>query len=146
MGLISMAGYQLCFHKRHHEDGSGKCNMFQTGRVDDHVYGALYRMNGTEKPLLDQCEGEGYRCDSIIVNFQNNDYECFVYIAEDSHIDDSLRPHRWYREIVLLGAEFHHLPEVYLKQIRQITALDDPDNDRRSKNAELIQEMKAFRG
>ena len=30
LGLTSLFGYQLRFHKRHEPDGSGKCNMYHT--------------------------------------------------------------------------------------------------------------------
>lgn len=143
-GMIVMLGYQLRFHKRHHEDNSGKCNMLLTGQKNDLVYGALYEMNENEKPLLDLCEGEGYRCDTLQVQFNDAEYESFVYIAEESHIDDSLKPHSWYQEIVLLGAEYHQLPEDYLNRIRGIDVGIDPDRDQHEKNSHLIAEMRSY--
>lgn len=143
-GVITMTGYQLRFHKRHHEDNSGKCNMLLTQQQSDVVYGALYEMEETEKPLLDLCEGEGYRCDTLEVKLQNRAYESFVYIAEDSHIDDTLKPHSWYQEIVLLGAQFHQLPDNYLSRIRKIAAGVDPDREQHVRNSQLIEEMRAF--
>ena len=143
-GLVSLPGYRLCFHKRHHEDNSGKCNMFWTDQVDDVVHGAVYEMKASEKPLLDQCEGEGYRCDTIEVEIQSSLVECFVYIAEDSHINDGLRHHSWYQNIVLLGAEHHQLPDYYLNQIRAVLANDDPDTERHKLHHALIEEMKAY--
>ena len=59
MGLVAMPGYRLCFHKRHHDDNSGKCNMYWTSEDNDVVYGAIYEMHSSEKSLLDQCEGTG---------------------------------------------------------------------------------------
>jgi len=143
-GMIAMPGYQLRFHKRHHEDNSGKCNMFFTRQHNDVVYGALYEMKAIERPLLDQCEGEGYRCDTLQVQFKDSEYESFVYIAEESHIDDSLKPHSWYQEIVQLGAEFHRLPEDYLNLIRNVDVGVDPDRVQHDQNSRLIAEMRAY--
>jgi gamma-glutamylcyclotransferase len=144
LGLKTVPGYRLCFHKRHHEDGSGKCNMFYTGREEDVVIGAIYEMAADQKPLLDRCEGPGYRCDTLAVDMCNEQYECFVYIAEDSHIDDTLVPHCWYKNIVLLGAEFHSLPENYLTNIREVEAGTDPDEDQHRQHYRLIDEMRAY--
>ncbi|MGD8559959.1 MAG: gamma-glutamylcyclotransferase [Gammaproteobacteria bacterium] len=144
LGLKTVPEYRLLFHKRHHEDSSGKCNMFYTGRDEDVVIGAIYEMAADQKPLLDQCEGTGYRCDSMTLEFNGGEYECFVYIAEDSHIDDELVPHCWYKNIVLLGAEFHNLPEDYLEVIRSVPAGTDPDKEQHERHYRLIDEMKAY--
>lgn len=144
LGLTSVPGYRLHFHKRHHDDNSGKCNMFLTQQADDLVYGALYEMLASEKPLLDQCEGIGYRCETLQLEFQGNSLNSFVYIAENSHIDNKLRPHSWYQQIVLLGAEFHQLPEDYLKYIREVEVGDDPDLAQQHRNSQLIAEMRNY--
>ena len=145
LGLTTLQGYRLCFHKRHQQDQSGKCNMFLTNQRRDSVIGAVYQMRADEKPLLDQCEGPGYRCDNIQVNFNGENLECFVYIAESSHIDNKLVPHCWYKNIVLLGAEFHRLPDHYLDAIRQVTAAKDPNDEQHHRHYELIEEMKRFK-
>ena len=144
MGLVAMTGYRLCFHKRHHSDNSGKCNMWLTHQNDDVVHGALFEIQAHEKPLLDQCEGVGYRCDSLQVSLKDVDYDCFVYIAEDSHIDDNLVPHSWYQDIVLVGAEHHNLPDNYLEQIRRVKCGQDPDAKRHQENIDLIDQMRAY--
>ncbi|MCI0506566.1 MAG: gamma-glutamylcyclotransferase [Gammaproteobacteria bacterium] len=141
-GPTAISGYKLCFHKCHQEDQSGKCNMYLTGMDSDAVYGAVYTMHAGEKPLLDKCEGPGYRCDTIRLELAGNQLDCFVYIAEHSHIDDNLAPYCWYKNIVLLGAEYHRLPEYYLDGIRQVKAAQDPDAARHSKHYELIEQMK----
>lgn len=144
LGLTTLLGYKLRFHKRHDPDGSGKCNMYLTGQDSDAVIGAIYAMHAEEKPLLDQCEGPGYRCDTMRLEFAGNTHDCFVYIAEHSHIDDTLIPHCWYKNIVLLGAEYHRMPEPYLERIRQIRATQDPDATRHRMHYELIGQMKSY--
>jgi len=143
--LITIPGYKLRFHKRHQEDHSGKCNMYLTGDDSDAVIGAIYTMRADEKPLLDQFEGPGYRCESMCLEIAGEPRDCFVYIAEDSHIDDNLVPHCWYKNIVLLGAEFHNLPESYLEQIRQVKVATDPDEARHRMHYKLIDQMKSYK-
>jgi gamma-glutamylcyclotransferase len=142
LGLVEVPGYRLCFHKRHNEDQSGKCNMYRTVDGNDHVIGAVYEMLAVEKPLLDKCEGPGYRCDTISLQHQGEQYDCFVYIAEQSHIDDELVPHCWYKNIVLAGAEYHEFPEMYLENIRQVKSGTDPDREQHDRHYQLIEEMK----
>ena len=145
VGLVEMPGYRLCFHKKHQQDGSGKCNMFQTGDHTDSVIGAIYGMNADEKALLDRCEGPGYRCDTISLQHKGIGYQCFVYIAEASHIDDQLVPHCWYHNIVLLGAQFHDFPPEYITAIRKVESAKDPDIERHRTNYQLIEKMKSYR-
>ena len=146
LGLKTVPGYRLHFHKRHQQDNSGKCNMYYTGGDDDIVIGAIYEMPEHEKPLLDQCEGPGYRCDSIALEFAGTELDCFVYIAEESHIDDQLVPHCWYKNLVLLGAEFHGLPDDYLDTIRRVEAGTDPDQEQHRRNYLLVDQMRAYTG
>jgi hypothetical protein len=45
---------------------------------------------------------------------------------------------------VLLGAEFHNLPEDYLEVIRSVPAGTDPDKEQHERHYRLIDEMKAY--
>ena len=122
------------FHKRS-KDGSGKCNI-----VDDdkhQTYVAIYKFDALEKPLLDNIEGVGYgyRTEEVkIVGFGT----CFTYIAEESHIDDSLNPYTWYKELVLVGCINLEFPSDYIEQIRNIDADIDLDQRRHSKHMQLV--------
>jgi gamma-glutamylcyclotransferase len=142
IGLATVPGYKLCFHKYHQHDKSGKCNMYLTDQGNDVVIGAVYELIVDEKPILDGFEGPGYRCDSISVELNGKQHACFVYIAENSHIDDQLVPHCWYKNIVLMGAEYHRLPEDYIDAIRQVNATKDPNADRHEQHYGLIDQMK----
>ena len=144
LGLTKLSGYELRFHKRHEPDASGKCNMYQTGQETDTVIGAIYAMQASEKPLLDRCEGPGYLCDTMRVDYAGKPHDCFVYIAEDSHIDDELVPYCWYKNIVLLGAEYHCMPQPYLAQIRGVPVTRDPDEARHRLHYDLIDQMKNY--
>lgn len=143
--LVTVPGYQLHFHKRHEEDGSGKCNMFQTGNADDVVIGALYSMHDDHKAVLDQYEGPGYRSEILELNVTGQSTSCFVYIAERSHIDNQLLPFDWYRSLVLLGAKYHNLPVEYVQRIENFNSQQDPDAERKLKNEGLIEEMRSYR-
>ncbi|MEJ2180939.1 MAG: gamma-glutamylcyclotransferase, partial [Gammaproteobacteria bacterium] len=78
----------------------------------------------------------------ISVELNGKQHACFVYIAENSHIDDQLVPHCWYKNIVLMGAEYHRLPEDYIDAIRQVNATKDPNADRHEQHYGLIDQMK----
>jgi hypothetical protein len=131
----------LRFHKRS-KDGSAKCNI-----VDDdnqHVHVAIYEMDEVEKPLLDKEEGVGYgyRIDEVTVAGFG---ECFIYIAEDSHIDDSLKPYTWYKELVIIGCKYLELPMPYINSIRDVEANTDFDRQRYEKHMMLITRAKKER-
>jgi len=138
---LTLPGYRLTFHKRG-QDNSGKCNLLLTHDQNDAVHCALYRMATDHKPLLDQFEGPGYRDTEIQVQHNTGLINCFVYIAEPSHIDDSIKPYSWYKDIVLLGGEYHGLPEAYLTRIHQVASRTDPDPQRRKTHQDLIARLR----
>jgi hypothetical protein len=39
----------------------------------------------------------------------------FTYIARTSHVDATLRPADWYREVVVAGAREHGLPAAWIR-------------------------------
>lgn len=138
LGKGILEGKALRFHKRS-KDGSGKCNI-----VDDdkqQVYVAVYELNESEKPALDNAEGVGYgyRAEEVkAVGFG----KCFTYIAEDSHIDDSLKPYTWYKEMILVGCEKLEIPMSYIDRIRCVDADEDFEKQRQAKNMELVARAK----
>lgn len=138
LGKGILEGKALRFHKRS-KDGSGKCNI-----VDDdkqQVYVAVYQIDESEKPALDNVEGVGYgyRTEEIrVVGFG----KCFTYIAVDSYIDDSLKPYTWYKEMILVGCEQLEIPMTYINRIRGVDADEDFDQQRQAKNMELVARAK----
>ena len=128
----------LRFHKRS-KDGSAKCNIV----VDDtqQVHVAIYEIDASEKQLLDDAEGVGYGYqvqEVEVVDFG----KCFTYIAENSHIDNSLNPYTWYKELVLVGCEYLNLPAYYIDFIRNINAEADLDEKRHAKYTNMIARAK----
>ena len=53
---VGLMGWQLKFHKRG-QDISAKCNIIQTGKAGDVVYGVVYEMLESERSDLDKVEG-----------------------------------------------------------------------------------------
>ncbi len=143
LGLVELPGYALRFHKRG-SDGSGKCNLHPSPGA--RAWGAVYEMAATERPILDAIEGAGYAISTLHVELSGRPLECFVYLAEGSHIDDALVPHDWYHEIVLIGARYHGLPGPYLRAIEAVTSAEDPHPERGPRNAELLRRLRGYDG
>ena len=135
-------GYQpnwsLCFHKRS-KDQSGKCNI----RIgSDGVHFAVFEISAEDKVKLDKIEGVGLGYSEISLDIPACG-DCASYTAEESHIDGSLQPYDWYKELVLIGARFHGFPDDYLHRIESIQALRDPDIGRRANEWRTVELIRA---
>ena len=133
-----LPNWSLRFHKRS-KDQSGKCNIIVG---DDGVHFAIFEISDTDKVILDKIEGVGFGYSDTLLNLPDFG-SCFSYIAQESHIDDSLRPYDWYKELVLVGAQFNGFPRDYLNRIESIQALCDPDPDRRIKEWKTVETVRA---
>ncbi len=143
LGIARVLGYRLCFHKCG-QDGSAKCNALYTGSTGDELYGAVYRMDTGHKPILDDFEGQGYQADSFSVVLNKAEYTVFYYAAVDSYINNNLRPYHWYKELVILGAKFHNLPDKYLMQVNAVESAEDTDHTRYHRHIQLIKRIQVF--
>lgn len=145
--LASLAGYQLCFHKRS-DDGSAKADAWFTGSANDVIYGALYQMPARQRPVLDRYEGvgNGYEVKLLEVVADEGLHDAFIYVAQASHVDANLKPYHWYRDLVLRGAEHHDLPEQYISTIAAAESVDDTLVERNRLNQELLQAITRFTG
>ena len=137
----SIEKYRLVFSK-HSEDGSAKCTIEHTGKSNDIVHGAIYRISIAEKPILDRYEGIGYRDMEISVRGEEGVVDCITYVAKQSHLVESVLPYDWYRDLVVVGSEYHSMPEAYIESLRMVDAVTDPHPQRRNRNLELLQRMK----
>lgn len=140
VGVVELTGSRLAFHKRG-SDGSAKCNLVFTANEADSVFTALFAIRSTDKPLLDRIEGEGYSTSSFNVEYNQQHYSAFAYVAQSSHVDDALMPYHWYRDLVHLGARYHCFPEDYVAAISDVYAIADPHPQRRAKHEELVQRI-----
>lgn len=132
-GLGFVRGRQLRFHKRS-RDGSGKCDIPESGNDSDVVYGVLYEIPNNDLRILDTAEGvgHGYNRSELMVSVEGQPpVLAAVYLADVSHIDSRLLPYEWYRDLVSAGAEQHNLPEDYIHAISSAPARPDSQNSGR---------------
>lgn len=123
--------HELKFHKIGSRDGTGKCDIMETGNAEHFVSGVLFHIEPQEKTELDRIEGLGCGLEHKTVAIRLVDghvIEAFSYCA--TFIDPTLKPLDWYREHVLIGARENALPEAY---VRAIEVIEDSDSIRRDR-------------
>ena len=133
---VRLPGVSLRFHKRG-QDGSAKCNLLESRRETDCAYGAIYDIAAQERGKLDRAEGLGKGYELTWLDLEAIG-RVFLYAAAQTHIDDHLRPFRWYRAFVEAGAAYHGFPEEYVTGIRAVEAVDDPLPERHRQNLALL--------
>lgn len=138
LGTAALENHEVRFHKRGNIDGSGKCNLVQ--RSGKRAYVAVYELSEKGAELLDEAEGlgNGYERATIEVSGFGRS---MTYRAQETHIDDSLAPFTWYKDLVLAGCRYHRFPETYLESIEAIPAVRDPDPDRHALHRRLIEAL-----
>jgi len=96
----------------------------------------LFAIPKAEKHLLDRVEGLGNGYGEITVRVESSlgATSAQTYVAVSTHIDDSLRPYVWYRDLVVSGAESHHLPVDYVESLRLVVARRDENTSRAKRN------------
>ncbi len=139
IGIAQLAGHRLTWHMRG-SDGSAKCDILETGRAEDLVWGVLYDIAASEKHLLDLAEGLGraYAHKTVQVRSGTQSLDAGAYVAIDT--DASLLPYDWYLRFVLAGALEHRLPREYVDALSAVTVRVDPDRERRRRNLEILYE------
>jgi gamma-glutamylcyclotransferase len=134
LGTTPLPGWALHFHK-HSADGSGKCNL--VADPSSIAFGVVYEFSSTDKQRLDVIEGVGSGYLDTCIELPEFG-QAWVYLADQSHINDSLRPYDWYHAFVLRGAELHQFPSAYVAQIRDVQRIQDPDEKRRTDNQAIL--------
>ena len=134
IGTGFVPGWSLKCHKRS-KDGSAKFNIVAGGAG---VYVAVFEMHAGDKGVLDDIEGVGvgYLTASLSVPGFG---DCATYLADESYVDESLRPYAWYKKLVQLGARAHRFPRHYLQMIDAIPARRDPDAVRAAANQRIVE-------
>ena len=127
----------LRFCKRS-EDGSAKCTLIPA--LGSRTFGAVYRLDASDKPLLDEVEGLGRGYDEYWQGLPLSDgvVRTFHYFAADDHVDHSLQPYHWYKQLVLVGARHHGLPVDHVSAIERVASIEDPDPERRRRNEAVL--------
>ncbi len=142
VGVVEMPGYLLAFHKRS-IDGSGKCLIYTEQGEHHKMYGVLYEFDARDKANLDALEGSGKGYCEQLVQFPLNGetYTPYIYVAQSTHIDQTLIPYHWYKNLVLAGARYHNLSAQYVAAIEATPSKADPDVKRTRDNENLLRQM-----
>lgn len=139
IGTALLPGHALRWHKRG-ADGSGKCTIAIAPKDPVGVHGILYRLPANEKSQLDLTEGlgRGYDEASVTVETPAGLREATTYMAAHSHIDDSLMPYSWYRDLVIEGASEAGISDDYVLRLATVRTQPDPDAGREAHNRAAI--------
>ncbi|MFW2454371.1 gamma-glutamylcyclotransferase family protein [Methyloversatilis discipulorum] len=137
LGVATLSGHQLLWHKVSKKDGSGKCDVV-AATPEAEVYGVLFGIAQAEKPKLDAAEGlgAGYAERQVVVVLGGRPVTATMYYA--TNINAELRPYSWYRELVVAGAREHGLPAAYLAALEDVPVLQDPDAKRHAEHMALV--------
>ena len=138
VGIGHVSEHRLRWHMPA-RDGSAKCDAEATGRAGDVVWGVLFRIHADEKRHLDEVEalGVAYRDALLKVCIPGGSLAAFAYLALNTA--DNLKPYDWYKGFVVAGAIEHGLPGDYLRALRAVDALPDPDPRRSALNRRLLE-------
>jgi hypothetical protein len=106
----------------------------------DRVYGAVYDFLDADKPALDKYEGLGRGYDAIMVKVisDREELRAYTYVADDSAVDDILKPYSWYKDLIVEGAKQLSLPPEYVSQLEAFEVDSDPDAEREKQNRKLL--------
>jgi hypothetical protein len=141
VGTTELPNRALSFNKRS-QDGSGKCTIARADSSQS-VFGAIYKIDSQEKPLLDRIEGVGVGYDvhweDLLVNGART--RTFMYVASSGFVDEKLMPYRWYKDLVLAGARYHCFPVDYIEVLEAVGTVGDPDEKRRKANEAILAEL-----
>ena len=132
IGVATLSGHQLRFHKISNKDGTGKGDAFYTGDLNDQIFGVVYRIALSDKTVLDRIEGVGigYEVKTVsAIILDGKPVEAFAYYA--TNIDPDLRPLDWYLQHVIRGAKENRLPDDYITRISATPCQRDSDEGRR---------------
>lgn len=138
LGVYTLKAHDLRFHKPSDQDGSGKCDAYETGDDADFVVGRLFDIAESEEEALDKAEGlgNGYEKKIVtVVGVCGSVEDAFTYYA--MQVNASLRPYTWYKAHVLAGAREAYLPGDYIEKIEAVAADKDPDLAREKKELRL---------
>jgi len=118
--IARLEGYELNFDKVARA-GTGTGNIaLAPGKT---VWGVLYRLSEQQLNALDRFEGvpEHYRRSEVtVVDGNGQKVVAQVYLARK--VRKGLKPDPQYLQRIVQGAEEHHLPPDYVKQLRAIEA------------------------
>jgi gamma-glutamylcyclotransferase len=136
-----LSGFRLAFHKRSNDE-SGKGDIAHTDNSQDRAYGVVFDIDPKQEADLDRHEGLGYGYEKEQIQITMEDgaiLTALTYRAMSTHIDASLRPYTWYRDLVLYGARQNGLADEYIQMIEDVETWHDSDPERERKNRQIIE-------
>ena len=139
LGTAQITNMALRFHKRGYTDFSGKCNIVECDHTATYV--AIYDILPMDMLALDRYEGAGSGYDRASINVDGFG-ECVTYTAAATHIDDTLLPFSWYRDLVVAGCEWLGFPLSYVEMVKAVRVKRDLNCDRHAANMQLIEKCK----
>ena len=128
-GMARLSRYVLRWDY-HSLDGSGKCNVAQTGDPSDTVHGVVYEISKSDVPTLDAIE-QGYDRIEVVLNHGGKRVSAWAYIYTEPAA--SRPPYTWYKNLVVEGAIEHGFPAEVIQSLRSVASVPDPDTERPSK-------------
>ncbi len=136
IGPALARSFELCFAKRSTRDGSGKATLVPQAGLT--AYGVLFAVDESERDRLNAAEGAGKGYDAVddfpIQDVQDGTVkEVTTYLATAAYLDRNLHPYDWYHALVLAGAKQNGLPNDHLRTLRNIEAIADPAENRRTR-------------
>lgn len=135
LGMAELSDHELRWHKRSN-DNSGKCDVVAC--LGKRVIGVLYRIDESDKKLLDGAEGLGHGYEEIEVDVLHDGNKVIAKAYQATAIDQSLTPYSWYKALVIAGAQENGLPRDYVEQLKLVVSTDDLDRARHDKEFRLI--------
>ena len=140
-GVARAPGFVVRFHKVG-ADGSGKCTLITAGGDAATAFGVLYEVAEADGENLDRVEGVhtgGYVRRSVEVRLADGrTTNAMTYVAGAGHVDASLVPFDWYRDLVVAGVIEHGLPAHYVAELARVAALPDPDVARAARACRVL--------
>ncbi len=135
IGKRLLRRYRFRFNKKSIDKSgtSAKGNVERTDVETDLVWGVLFEFDEAEKHSLDEAEALGHGYDELIVEVESESGEkqsAHMYLAAQSHIDNTLQPYSWYKRFVTEGANQHALPKSYVDFLESFPVKEDPNRKR----------------
>ncbi len=115
-----LVGYRLTFNKRGSR-GDVKANIVEDPKGE--VWGVIYLCNPEAMKKLDGCEGAPWHYRRIqveVVTDQGEKVQAVAYQATEDWLCEEEVPDADYARLVIEGAEYHGLPEEYIRQLRRL--------------------------
>lgn len=136
IGPASACDFELCFAKRSTRDGSGKATLVRQAGLT--ARGVLFAVDESERGRLNAAEGAGKGYD-VADDFPIQEIrdgavkKVTTYLATEAYFDRNLQPFDWYHALVFAGAKQNGLPDGHLQKLRNIEAIADPAENRRTR-------------